>query len=478
MKGTLPTWVSVVAKACAAWRPVRGVPLPQIAAGIARALARRALLIAVVSPLGGAQGAEPTLNLATALRLAGANNLAIHMARERVTEAQSRLRQQQDQFLPWLSPGLGYRRHDGNLQDVVGEVFDVSKQSGTAALALQAQVDLGEQRYRILAARQAVAATEADAELRQRETLLATALAYTELCRAMATVSATEDALEISRRTARQVEEAVAAGLAFTGDAQRALVQQGRTEADLADARLAVRLASTRLARLLRLPPEEPLHPDLGEFLPVTLVPTDRPLASLVASALSKGPERRRAEHQARGVRAERDGVVKGPWWPTLGAQAGVGWLVGGPNDRFGNAGDFGDYSAGVSWRLGPGGIGDRTRRRAADTRVRIAEMEVTDLEERIAGDIVEWRSRTETAVEQVALAERNVAAARRLHSLTRERREFGIGAILEAVDAERELARARTEQVRAIAVHNRCQWEFWNAIGEEAVGLPSARRP
>lgn len=424
--------------------------------------------------VSAAQGAEATLNLEAALRLAGANNLTIRMARERVTEALSHLQQQREQFLPWVAPGVGYRRHDGNLQDVVGEVFDVSKQSGNVALAVQAQVDLGEAYYRVLAAKQEVAASEADAEIRRRETCLSVAIAYTELCRAVANASASEDALEISRRTAQQVEEAVAAGLAFTGDAQRSAVQRGRAEAEGVEGRLAVRLASARLARLLRLPPEEPLLPDLNDFLPVVIVATNQPLSTLVSSALTKRPEIRRAEAVVSGVRARRDGAVKGPWWPTLGAQVGVGLLAGGPNDQFGNGDDYGDYSAGLSWRIGPGGILDRARQRAAGARVRIAEMEADDLKDRITTEVVELRSRAEFAVEQVAIAARNVAASRRLLELTQGRREFGIGAVLEAVDAERELARTRTEHLKAIANHNRCQWEFWYVIGQDDAGARS----
>jgi outer membrane protein TolC len=104
--------------------------------------------------------------------------------------------------------------------------------------------------------------------------------------------------------------------------------------------------------------------------------------------------------------------------------------------------------------------------------------MESDELKDRITGEVVELRSRAEFAVEQVSIATRNVAAARRLQELTQGRREFGIGAILEAVDAERELARARTEHLRAIANHNGCQWEFWYVIGQDDAGSPAAAAP
>jgi outer membrane protein TolC len=412
--------------------------------------------------------ASPTLNLDAALRLAGAKSLAIQIARERTAEARSRLQQEQGLFLPWISPGLGYRRHDGNLQDVVGDVFDVSKQSGTAALALQSQVDLGEAYYRVLAAKQSVVASNAEAEIRRRETILAVAAAYTELCRTVASLSAAEEALRISRQTLTQVRDAAAAGLVFTGEAQRAEVQSGGAEAHELESRLAVRLASIRLAQLLRLPPEQPLHPVLDEFVPLVLVVTNQPLDTLVASALTRRPEMRRAQAMIAGARAQYDGAVKGPWLPTLGAQVGVGLLAGGQNNQFGNGDDFQDYWAGLSWRIGPGGIGDRARRRTTSSQVKIAEMEWEQTKESVTAELVELRSRAEFALEQVALTTRNLASARRLMDLTQARKEFGIGVVLEAIEAEREWTRTQTEQLNAVANHNLRQWEFWFATRQD----------
>ena len=190
-------------------------------------------------------GAEPqAINLDTALRLAGTKNLALEVARERVREARGQLDQEKQQLYPWIAPGIGYKRHDGNIQDIVGSIFDASKQSGTAALTVQAQLDIGDSLYRVLAAKQVVAGSAAGAEAARRDTLLATASAYTELSRSMANVVTAEEAQRVSRKTLEQVRDAVRAGLAFAGDAQRVEVQLGRNEAELLEVRLAARTAS------------------------------------------------------------------------------------------------------------------------------------------------------------------------------------------------------------------------------------------
>jgi len=417
------------------------------------------------------------VNLETVLRLAGAQNLSLEMARERVLEARRRLEQDRGQLFPWIAPGIGYRRHDGNLQDIVGNVFDASKQSGTAALTVQAQLDLGDSIYRVLASKQAVRASEAAQEAGRRDTLAAAATAYLELSRSAASVVAAADSLRIADGFLGQVRQAVEAGLAFAGDVQRAEVQRERTETLRLKAVEDERVASVRLAQLLRLPPLVALRPDLGEFVPVALVATNRSLESLVAAALGRRPELQRAEAQVAGARAGRDGATRGPWLPTVGAQAALGGMAGGRNGDFHNGDDFQDYGLSATWRIGPGGIGDRSRVRAADSRLRLARLEQEQQRDQVVREVLETHARLRSAAEQVAVAGRAVVAATRLLELTRTRREFGVGAVLEAIDAERELDRARLDQLRAISDHNRLHWELWRAVGEGERHAANAER-
>src|SRR3954464_487462 len=78
--------------------------------------------------------AQPTnsvypIDLPTVLRLAGAQNLDIEIARQRLVEARANHGSAVASFFPWLSPGITYKRHDNNIQDVAGNVIEVHKQS-------------------------------------------------------------------------------------------------------------------------------------------------------------------------------------------------------------------------------------------------------------------------------------------------------------------------------------------------------------
>src|SRR4051794_14031407 len=93
-----------------------------------------------------------SIDLPTALRLAGAQNLDVQIAREKLTEARVAEEQARQQFYPWIAPGITYRRHEGQIQDVSGNMFRADKQSYNVGASVVAQLDLGDAIYKTLAA--------------------------------------------------------------------------------------------------------------------------------------------------------------------------------------------------------------------------------------------------------------------------------------------------------------------------------------
>src|SRR5207244_3375901 len=84
------------------------------------------------------------LDLPTALQLAGAQNLDVRIAREKLAEAKANNDSALLQFFPWLSAGFVYRRHDNLIQNTEGVIEEVHKQSYAPGGALVAQSDLGD----------------------------------------------------------------------------------------------------------------------------------------------------------------------------------------------------------------------------------------------------------------------------------------------------------------------------------------------
>ncbi|MBI3878558.1 MAG: TolC family protein [Verrucomicrobia bacterium] len=426
-------------------------------------------LIAAVGICGAAEPAPSAspIDLPTALRLAGAQNLDVAIARERVKEAKAQHEQARMNYFPWITPGIGYRRHDGNIQDTPGNITTESKQSYGIGAALTAQVDLGDTIYKTLAAKQLAKAAEEGAEAKRQETVFLAAAGYFELARAAGAAGAAAEAVRISEDYSGQVKRAVDAGIAFKGDAFRAEVQVEKNRMLLRQAEEQRRVAAARLAQTLRLKPATDLAPQETELAPLTLVDRNAALDSLVSRALASRPELRQGDFLAQSAEASRKGATQGPLIPTIGASAYFGGLGGGRNGSTGNFGDTQDYFLGLSWKIGAGGLFDRGRERAAESRHQTSLLELEKAQQDVMRQVVEAHTRVHSLGDQLAMAKRALASATELMKLSRERKEFGVGAVLETIQAEQELTRARLDYLNVLAAHNQAQYALQRAVGE-----------
>jgi outer membrane protein TolC len=428
-----------------------------------------ALLVAAIAS-GAAHAVETNsvypIDLPTALRLAGAQNLDVLIAREKLREAQGNHEQARQRFFPWVSPAIGYRRHDGNVQDIAGDIFTASKQAYTLGLNLNAQVELGDAMYATLAARKRAEAANEAAEAKRQDAIAAAAAGYFELAKAEAGIAVARESVRIADDYAAQVKRAVDAGIAFKGDAFRADVQKQRNEIALRRALENRSLASARLAQTLRLNPATELVPADANLAPIDLNPQTEALDSLVTRALHARPELRQYALLQESAVAEVKGANRGPWIPTIGAFATVGGLGGGKNDDWGNFGSFGDYGLGVSWRVGPGGLFDRGRQRSADARAEGLLLEAKKQADDVTRQVVDAHTRAASLRDQLATAKQALENAEQLLKLSQERKEFGVGAVLETVQAEQELTRARLDYLTLVAALNTAQYELQRVVG------------
>src|SRR5437867_5252894 len=101
-------------------------------------------LLLLICPSPAETNITHEIDLPTVLRLAGAQNLDVQIARQRLAEAKANHQSTVWQFFPWISPGVGYRRHDDLIQDVAGNVIEVHKESYAVGPTIAAQVDIGD----------------------------------------------------------------------------------------------------------------------------------------------------------------------------------------------------------------------------------------------------------------------------------------------------------------------------------------------
>jgi outer membrane protein TolC len=415
-------------------------------------------------------GAIYPIDLPAALRLAGARNLDIQIARQSLSEAQANHQSAVEQFFPWVAAGVGYHRRDGVAQSVPsGVISDAHFQSYSPGASLTAQMVLGDAVYNSLAAKQLVKASDQALETQRLDTILSAAQGYFDLVKAKALVEVAGQAIQISQDYQQELHSAVAAGIAFKGDELRVQTQTEQYRIIRQQAQEQQRFAAVNLARVLHLDSRVELVPLDAGVAALKLFPTNASMNVLVGQALSSRPELKQSEAFLAATRAAKNGAVYGPLFPSVGAQVFAGGLGGGPDGGPSNFGPEGDYTVGVSWRFGPGGLFDAGRVNATKARVTAAEFADSKLKDLIISQVVAGLVRVNSTAVQIELAEGNLTTASETLRLTRERKQYGVGVVLEDIQAQQALTQARSDYVTAVAENDKAQYALSRATGTVA---------
>jgi outer membrane protein TolC len=442
-----------------------------------RLTSERRLIVAAVGVFAfamraNAQGTSPTypIDLPTAVRLANAQNLDVQIARESVRQAEAQRTSALEQFLPWVSPGVGYHRRDGVAQgSPSGIIGNAAYGAYNPGGSLVAQVAIGDAYYNSLAARRLVAASTEGLETQRQAAVLLAAQGYFELLKTKALADVLRSAISISQNYQTQLHNAVASGVAFRGDELRVQSQTEHYQLLLRDAVAQQRVAAVDLVRVLHVDPRVELVARDSDLVPVTVVDTATSADSLVAIAIRARPELRRAAAVIEASDASHRGAVYGALIPAVGVQGFAGALGGGPDSGHSRVAGMTDYTLTVGWRLGPGGLFDAGRINGTNAQLSAAKLNQEKLRESIAAEVLAALARVRAYGAEIALAERTLTSAEETLRLTEARRQFGVGAVLEDIQAQQALTQARSDYVNAITQFNKAQYALSAAIGERS---------
>ncbi len=406
------------------------------------------------------------LDLPTVLRLANAQNLDVQIAREKLKEARANHESAAFQFFPSVSPGFSYRAHDDLIQAVDGTMIDVSKQSYAPGVTIGGTWEIGDAIYKNLVAKQQQYAAEHGLEAQRQESAAAATQNYFDLLFSQAAVGVAEEAIRISTNYEAQIHEAVAAGLTFKGDELRVRVQAERNRLTFHQALEQQKLASARLAQTLHINPTNELVALDSDFVPLIVVSTNFGLSFLVEQALASRAEIEQTQSLTAAAREAKKGTVYGPWIPSANAQIFAGGLGGDSEAGPSRFGAQEDYFFGLSWKIGPGGLFDKTRIRASDARLKTAQLNNEKIKDEVTRQVVEAFLRVQSLGDQLDSARRTASVAEESLKLTQLRKEFAVGVVLEGIQAEQDLTRARSDYLRLVADFNKAQYALVRALG------------
>ena len=204
-------------------------------------------------------------------------------------------------------------------------------------------------------------------------------------------------------------------------------VQTGRNNLVLLQTQQNERAAAVRLAEVLHLDPTVNLVATNSDMAPLPIIRQPHDLGVLISQALFARPELGQTNALLRSAKHAADGTTVGPLLPTVSGHAFTGNFGGNAENVPTRSGGSEDYAVSLGWRIGPGGLFD---------------------------------------VPRIKAAARALDAAAETLKLTEERKEFAVGNVLEAIQAEQDLTRARTDYANAVIDYNKAQYALSRAIG------------
>lgn len=419
------------------------------------------------------------IDLGEALQLTAGQNPQVIFARERIQESMAQLNQAEVMWVPSIRAGANYNKHEGTIQDVAGEIINTSRGSIYTGMGAQAvgagspavpgmvmNFHLRDAIFLPRIAGQRLGASQQASRAVDNDTLMETALAYTDLLEARQVQAVAEETLANARHLSELTISFADAGQGLAADADRAQAELSVREVEAQRAKEQARVASVRLIRLLSQDQSIELEPQEDVLAPIYLAPVDTGIQDLIATGLASRPELAESRYMV-GEAVERlRREQNAPLVPSVLLGLSYGGNGGGLGSRINNFGDRMDFDAAAYWELRNFGLGERAARDEASARLRQARWDQVRVMDQIASDIAEGRAQVLARREQIELAKKGITSAQDSYRRNAERITDGQGLPLETLQSIQALDQARRQYIRAVADHNRSQFQLQRALG------------
>jgi len=443
------------------------------------------------SPLAP-EAAAQALDLASVLALVDGQNPQVALARERIAEAYAQRNRADALWLPSIRAGLNYNKHEGAIQDVVGDVFDTSRGSlygGLGAVAVGAgspavpgvwaNFHLADACFQPRIAGHEASARSHAAQATRNTFLRDAGIAYWELVRAEQQQAIVLQTLRDTRQLAHLTETYARTGQGLQADHQRMEAELAVRRSELLQTEEAVFVASAKLVRLLGGDPLGRIVSAEQAVVPLELTSDDTPAADLVQLGLRQRPELAESRHLVHQAcqRLQRERFA--PLVPSILLGLSYGGLGGGLGSDITNTGDRLDADVAAYWELRQLGLGERAARAEASSRVRQAELrQLADLD-RVAEEVVTARTQIQSRASRIEIARAGIPTAEQSFRLNWDRIQNAQGLPIEVLQSIQSLAVLRREYLSATVDYNVAQLQLWWATGWfcEPVAAPPAAR-
>lgn len=405
--------------------------------------------------------------LDTVLRLAQDQNGLVRLARERVAEAYAEQDLAAKRWLPDVSLGMGWWRHDGGIQDFVGNLLETHYQGALAGMELRGKFDMRDVVFQRLEAERKVRQQQGELSRFNCEQLLDAASTYVDLLAAQAAMAIAVEAEAKLQRLLTQTKR-------LEKIDQGVRIEAARVEAELGAQKIltrrlheGARAAEAKLVYLLGLDPASDLIVLERHLVELRLVDVKQSAEALVETAMRQGPGVQETEAilgLLEDMRAKGESPLH--WLPTLEMRMGEGAFGAGPGGRMDWANRW-DLGLQARWNLTELLTG-RERKRLADLKIQQAHVSYHDLRGKLALAVHEAREAAHSNKDQFAVAVRQIQHAEEAYNLSdlRLRENIKGRSPSEVLLAIRSLVGARLSYLNAIRDYDKAQFRLFVFTG------------
>ena len=425
-------------------------------------------LLLAVGAYAQTAAAPPGLTLAQAVDQALKNNLQTNLAQERTTES----RAQRGIGLSALLPNVSGAAYQMNLtENLAAQGLSASTLHFPGLPAFLEPFNRFDARFQVVqslfnlasirryqATRYGVELAEQQRRLAEQQVTTATTLAYIELLETGQSVAAAEANVQLARQLLDLATNQRNAGIATGLDVARAETRLAGQRVQLAQVRTNLDTARLNLLRIIGSPLSVQLSPaDAMRFEPQPPLEAGEAIGQALAGRLELSV----ASEQLRIAEAER-GVAIGGWAPSVSAFGDYGSSGLKPNEV-----NLPTRSVGIRIDV-PIFDGGRTRSevQVATSRVRQAEMQLSDLRAAVEKDVRQALDNLATREDQMRAAQKNLDLAQRELSLAQDRFQNGVADNIEVTTAQTALEDARQIAVSSLAQFNVARLNLLSALG------------
>ncbi|MFP6577020.1 MAG: TolC family protein [Pirellulaceae bacterium] len=430
------------------------------------------------------QEARSEIDLWQALQLGGANGLLVQLAQQRVEESHTRLLAAQANWLPSIRFGVGYNRHDGQLQATHGGVVPSSRNSlfaggglglGQAPLAggaggpprMMINFSLADACFEPLVADRLLTAEVANQDSTFNDAHLRVALVYLDLLEAHAlhtnAIQSQKDVQALVKLTTLFAEQ----GAGSQVEVDRAKTELSQHRLALLDAARLIHVRNAQLVQLLHLEATQQLTPREEVLHPIVLVEEDHDVHHLIDEGLARRPEllRQQSALDAAVLRTCQESWR--PWLPNVQVGGSAGTFGGGPSGSFNQQAGRADLDVLAFWEWRNMGIGNQAVLWQRDSQLRQLETGLAMLRDQVAAEVVTASQEILNYRGQMKAAQESLTTAKSSYQRNYQRVRQAEGLPIELLQAIQARIQARNSYTRSVTQYNKAQFRLLRAIGK-----------